>query len=57
MSKISFPGLSQVRYGFAEWRHQTRTHHDLLGLSDRCREDIGLQRRTGDPRPSAPWMT
>jgi uncharacterized protein YjiS (DUF1127 family) len=56
MSKISFPSLSQVRHGFAEWRQQTRIDRDLFGLSDRCREDIGLRRGTGDFRPSVPWI-
>jgi uncharacterized protein YjiS (DUF1127 family) len=55
MSTISFPGLSQVRHEFAEWRHQAHLHHELLGLSDRYREDIGLRRRTGDYRPSVPF--
>jgi uncharacterized protein YjiS (DUF1127 family) len=55
MSTISFPGLSQVRQGFAAWRHQAHMHHELLGLGDRYLQDIGLRCRTGDYRPSVPF--
>ena len=55
MSAISFPGLQQVRHWLAEWRHQAHMHHELISLSDRCLQDIGLRPRTGDYRPSAPF--
>lgn len=55
MNTISFPGLSLVRHGFAEWRHQAHMHHELLGLGDRYREDIGLRCGTGGYRPSVPF--
>jgi uncharacterized protein YjiS (DUF1127 family) len=55
MSAISFPGLSQVRQGFAQWRQQTLMHHELLGLGDRYREDMGLRRSAGDYRPLTPF--
>lgn len=55
MSTISFPGLQQVRRGLAEWRHQAHMHHELLGLSDRYREDIGISRCTADLRPAKPF--
>lgn len=57
MSPISFPGLQQVRHGFAEWRHQAHLHHELTGLSDRYLQDIGIIRRGKDYRPPRPfWM-
>jgi uncharacterized protein YjiS (DUF1127 family) len=54
MSSTNFAGLSQVRQGFAAWRHQARMHHELLSLGDRHLQDIGLRRRTGDYRPLVP---
>jgi uncharacterized protein YjiS (DUF1127 family) len=55
MSTISFAGLSQVRQGFAAWRHQEHMHHELVSLGDRYLQDIGLRRRTGDYRPAVPF--
>ena len=55
MSTINFAGPSQVRHGFAGWRHHVHMHHELLGLGDRYLEDIGLRRRSGDYRPSVPF--
>lgn len=55
MSTISFPGLSRVRDGFAEWRHQAQMQRELLGLTNRYLEDIGLQRGSKDYRPSVPF--
>jgi len=55
MSAIRFPGLQQVTDGFAEWRHQAHMHHELLGLSDRYLQDIGISRCGGDYRRSKPF--
>jgi uncharacterized protein YjiS (DUF1127 family) len=54
MSTISFPGLQQVRHGFAEWRHQAHMHNELMGLNDRHLKDIGISRDTAHLRPAKP---
>jgi uncharacterized protein YjiS (DUF1127 family) len=43
---------------FAKWRHDAHLHRDLMMLSDRCLEDIGITRRwTADDRSTKPfWL-
>jgi uncharacterized protein YjiS (DUF1127 family) len=48
---------SQVKQGFVEWRHRARSRRELMNLSDRCLQDIGISRCTVDFEASKPfWM-
>lgn len=38
------PFWRQLTKRFAETRHSDRLHHELMGLSDRYLQDIGLSR-------------
>jgi uncharacterized protein YjiS (DUF1127 family) len=51
-------GWRRVKKTFATWRHDAHLHRDLMMLSDRCLEDIGISRRwTADVRPTKPfWL-
>ena len=48
---------SKVKQDFAEWLHRARSHNELMHLSDRVLQDIGMSRRTRDFEASKPfWM-
>ncbi len=48
---------SRVKQGFVEWRHRARSRRELMSLSDRCLQDIGISRCTMDFEASKPfWM-
>jgi uncharacterized protein YjiS (DUF1127 family) len=48
---------NKMRHGVSTWRHHERSHHELLGLSDRCLRDIGVSRRTSNYDACKPfWM-
>jgi len=48
---------SQVKRHLAEWRQRTRSRHELLNLSDRTLEDIGISQCTARFEASRPfWM-
>ncbi len=48
---------SQVKQGLVEWRHRARSRRELMGLNDRCLQDIGISRCTVDFEASKPfWM-
>jgi uncharacterized protein YjiS (DUF1127 family) len=49
------PYWRQVGQGFAEWRHNAHLHHELMTLSDRYLQDIGISSSTADIRPSKPF--
>ena len=49
--------LRQVKERFAKWRRQMRSRAELINLSDRCLQDIGMSRCTADFEASKPfWM-
>ena len=48
---------SEVKQYLVEWRHRARSRNELMGLSDRCLQDIGMSRCTSDFEASKPfWM-
>ncbi len=48
---------SEVTQRLVEWRHRARSRNELMGLSDRCLQDIGMSRCTADFEASKPvWM-
>ena len=48
---------SQVKRHLSEWRQRTRSRHELMDLSDRALEDIGISRSTARFEASRPfWM-
>ena len=47
----------QLKQRFAESRRSVRVYHELMGLSDRCLRDIGLNRATvADLSHSQPYL-
>ena len=47
----------QVKRTFAEWRSRARSRDDLMGLSDRVLQDIGISRCMATFEASKPfWM-
>ena len=47
----------QAKERFAKWRCQMRSRAELINLSDRCLQDIGMSRCTADFEASKPfWM-
>ena len=48
---------SQVKQGLAEWQRGARSRNELMSLSDRCLQDIGVSRCTSDFEGCKPfWM-
>ncbi len=48
---------SEVKQCLVEWRRRARSRRELIGLSDRCLQDIGISRCTVDFEASKPfWM-
>jgi uncharacterized protein YjiS (DUF1127 family) len=48
---------SEVTQRLVEWRHRARSRNELMGLSDRCLQDIGISRCTANFEASKPfWM-
>jgi uncharacterized protein YjiS (DUF1127 family) len=48
---------SEVKQHLVEWRHRARSRKELMGLSDRCLQDIGMSRCTSVFEASKPfWM-
>jgi uncharacterized protein YjiS (DUF1127 family) len=48
---------SEVKQRLVEWRHRARSRNELMGLSDRCLQDIGISRCTVEFEGSKPfWM-
>ena len=51
------PTLSQVRQGFANWSRRARSRKELMNLSDRCLNDIGIARHSSGFKSCKPfWM-
>jgi uncharacterized protein YjiS (DUF1127 family) len=44
-----------LRQHVAEWRHRTRSGHELMNLSDRQSRDIGLSRCDAGFKASKPF--
>jgi uncharacterized protein YjiS (DUF1127 family) len=38
-------GWRRLKQTFAKWRHDSHLHGELVNLSDRCLEDMGVNRR------------
>jgi len=50
-------GWRQVRQSFSGWSHRVRSRNELMSLSDRNLQDIGISRSTADFEASKPfWM-
>ncbi len=48
---------SEVAQRLVEWRHRARSRSELMGLSDRCLQDIGMSPCTSVFEASKPfWM-
>ncbi len=48
---------SEMTQRLVEWRHRARSRNELMGLSDRCLQDIGMSRCTSVFEASKPfWM-
>jgi len=48
---------NQVKQRFVEWRHRARSRNELMGLSNRCLQDIGMSRCNSVFEASKPfWM-
>ena len=48
---------SQVKQGLAEWQRRARSCNELMSLSDRCLQDIGISRCDAHFEASKPfWM-
>lgn len=48
---------NQVKQNLAAWQNLGRSRHDLMNLSDRCLQDIGLSRGTANFEAAKPfWM-
>ncbi len=48
---------SPANHRLTEWRRNARTRKELMGLSDRCLQDIGVSRYTAEFEASKPfWM-
>ena len=49
--------LGQVKQRLIQWRAHMRSRTELMNLSDRCLQDIGMSRCTADYEASKPfWM-
>jgi uncharacterized protein YjiS (DUF1127 family) len=49
--------LSHVKQGFANWSRRARSRKELMNLSDRCLDDIGIARHSSGPKSCKPfWM-
>ena len=50
-------GWSHAKRNLAEWRRRARSRNELMGLSDRDLQDIGVARCSADFEASKPfWM-
>jgi uncharacterized protein YjiS (DUF1127 family) len=48
---------TQVKQHLVEWRHRARSRKELMTLTDRCLQDIGISRCTVDFEACKPfWM-
>jgi len=48
---------SEIKQNLAEWRSRACSRDDLVGLSDRVLQDIGMSRCTAEFEASKPfWM-
>ena len=47
--------LSHVKQGFANWSRRARSRKELMNLSDRCLNDIGIAHDLG-PRPAVEFL-
>jgi uncharacterized protein YjiS (DUF1127 family) len=48
---------NQVKQQLVEWQHRARSRNELMGLSDRCLQDIGMSRCTVKFEAAKPfWM-
>jgi uncharacterized protein YjiS (DUF1127 family) len=49
--------LSHLKQGFANWSRRARSRKELMSLSDRCLNDIGIARHSSGLRSCKPfWM-
>jgi uncharacterized protein YjiS (DUF1127 family) len=47
----------RLKLGIAEWRCRAHSRRELMNLSDRCLQDIGMSRCTADYESYKPfWM-
>ncbi len=47
--------LSLLKQRLAEWRVNVRSRRELMGLSNRCLQDIGVSRCTAEFEASKPF--
>ncbi len=48
---------SQVKQGLTSWSRRARSRKELMTLSDRCLNDIGIARHSSGPKACKPfWM-
>ena len=48
---------NHVKQGLANWSRRARSHKELMNLSDRCLNDIGIERHSTGLRSCKPfWM-
>jgi uncharacterized protein YjiS (DUF1127 family) len=49
--------LSHVKQGFANWSSRARSRKELMNLSDRCLNDIGIARHSSGLKSCKPfWL-
>ena len=49
--------LGHVKQGFANWSRRARSRKELMNLSDRCLNDIGIARHNSGLKSCKPfWM-
>jgi uncharacterized protein YjiS (DUF1127 family) len=49
--------FSHVKQGFADWSRRSRSRKELMNLSDRCLNDIGIARHSSGLKSCKPfWM-
>jgi uncharacterized protein YjiS (DUF1127 family) len=49
--------LSHLKQGFAKWSRRARSRKELMNLSDRCLNDIGIARHSSGLKSCKPfWM-
>jgi uncharacterized protein YjiS (DUF1127 family) len=49
--------LSQMKQGLANWSRRARSRKELMNLSDRCLNDIGIARHSSGLKSCKPfWM-
>ena len=49
--------LSHVKQGFVNWSRRARSRKELMNLSDRCLNDIGIARHSSGLKSCKPfWM-